>query len=196
MSKILVIIATILVCVVSAFALIRIGFNLNPKEEKPVEVVWGPGAENSIGPHINNSGNTMHFIIELVAREAKGTLISFPLEHPFRINNFSAMLSYTALGSPCGDAAVVGFLGSDEDNIMPFDMRINTEYPVPIIFHQNFGNGIVVENLYLSLFDDMCHPTNLRITFQASGEALYDSPRKYLRAKTEHGKRFNIQYLY
>ena len=160
-------------------------------KEPAVELVWGPGAENSVGPHINN--NTIHFASEIVIRESKGAHIGFPLARPFLLKTLTVNYTYTALNKrPCGNAAFLASLASDNNHLAILSDRIDTEQPQGAKSqYYEFGEGIQLDNLYLALYDDMCHPTDLRVTFVGYGQPLNEPERVYSTVRT-YGKRFNI----
>ncbi|PJE51272.1 MAG: hypothetical protein COV29_00750 [Candidatus Yanofskybacteria bacterium CG10_big_fil_rev_8_21_14_0_10_36_16] len=150
------------------------------RKELPVEITYGPGAENGFGPKVTKG--TMSFIVELVIRESKGVRISFPIDKPFLIKGgVKGMLSYSSLDSSCKneDIAFAASITTDSDTIYVFDQRVKGNNPLNIEWGMGFPYGIQADNLYLDLFDDMCHETNLRLTFVASGHQLDAGSKKF-----------------
>ncbi len=111
----------------------------------------------SVGP------DTVFHIVELVVRRTENFDKDFSLAKPVIVDRVTAQLSYSALGKPCGDAAIVLSVVAGDNVIAAFDVRGDTRFPMNVVETMEFPGGISVPDLHYYVLDDMCHTTDVRL---------------------------------
>lgn len=94
----------------------------------------------------------------------------FPLSRPITIDSVAGTLSYKGMSGACAgkEVAIVGFISGNNSatgegqHLVAYDLYTYGDKPVNIEVNQNFPDGITIDSLHETVFDDLCHTTDFR----------------------------------
>lgn len=141
-------------------------------QEPSFEVVSGPGGQGSVG--WTENGQTAGFRLEMVIRQTGNFDQVFPVAQPFLADRMWGHVTYTHLDASCRgkDIAIAASLKAGVEELVPISIRTKSDVAQPLPVYAEWPQGMpIAGGIQLFFFDDLCHPTNLRIalTFNRKG---------------------------
>jgi hypothetical protein len=122
------------------------------------------------GCNVSVDSHTVTMITESFHGATKAATFDFPLKRPVVIDSVSGTVSYKGMSGACSgqEIAVVGFISGtnsatgEGQNLVAYDLYTYGNTPVNIAVNQNFPEGIPIDALHESVYDDLCHVTDFR----------------------------------
>ena len=107
-------------------------------------------------------------VVETFDNSTGNYALDLKLPEPITVDSLQGWISYYGLNGRCGDGdegntAVIGGLNTDAGPLAIWDIQARGEAPVNQAISASYPGGVNIKSLSLTLYDDLCHPTDFRI---------------------------------
>lgn len=125
----------------------------------------GPAVIFDAGSAISAGPDAVIFITEIYSHATASASKDFPLQDPVTVDEVAGNLSYYDLNGRCGGKNIATVFNVDLGNgaILVYDLQSHGGLPFNLPVNASFPGGITMSKLRLTLYDDLCHPTDLRV---------------------------------